>query len=55
MLFKVKVRETLIHEIIVEAESAEEAETHWMERFGDSDFDEIVAEHEELMEVEEDD
>lgn len=55
MLFKVKVQETLIHEIAVEAESEEAASMIWMEYFGDSDFDEIIAEYNELLEVEEDD
>lgn len=54
MLYKVKVKELLIHEIAVEADSAEEAEIKWQERFGDNDFDEIVAEYEELLDIEED-
>lgn len=53
MLFKVKVQEVLVHEISVEAEDAEMASIDYIERFGDADFDEIVAELTELIDVEE--
>lgn len=41
MLFKVRVKEVVYHDIMVEADSEEEAWENWWERFGDSDFDEI--------------
>lgn len=55
MLFKVKVREVLIHEIVIEAEDEEMASIDWIGCFGDADFDEIIAECTEMLEVEEND
>lgn len=45
MLFKVKVQEVQVHEIMVEAESAEEATLNWQAHFGDEDFDEVTTDH----------
>ena len=41
MLYKVRVREVIYHNIMVEAENEEQAMEKWWDRFGDSDFDEI--------------
>lgn len=41
MLYRVKVREVIYHNIMVEAEDEEQAMEKWWDRFGDSDFDEI--------------
>lgn len=42
MQFVVTVQETLIHEVIVEAESETEVLHRINERFGDDDFDTVV-------------
>ncbi len=55
MLFKVRVREIIYHDVMVEADSEEEAWENWWERFGDSDFDEISSDEvePEAVDVEE--
>lgn len=41
MLFKVRVKEVIYHDVMVEADNEEQALEKWWDRFGDSDFDEI--------------
>lgn len=53
MLYKVTVKEVQIHEIMVEAETAEEAMLNWQIQFGDEDFDEITTDHTYVVDVEE--
>ena len=53
MLYKVTVKEVQIHEIMVEAETAEEATLNWQARFGDEDFDEVTTDHAYDIDVEE--
>jgi len=53
MLFKVRVQEVLTHEVLVEADTEEDAMLNWEQRFGDADFDEIVAEGADFVDIEE--
>ena len=52
MLYKVIVREVATHVIMVEAESEEQASILWTECYGDADFDEVIREDAEMLEVE---
>lgn len=55
MLFKVRVREVIYHDVMVEADSEDEAWEKWWDRFGDCDFDEISSDEvePEAVDVEE--
>lgn len=55
MLFKVRVKEVIYHEVMVEADNEEQALEKWWDRFGDSDFDEISSDEvePEAIDVEE--
>ena len=53
MLYKVRVREVLENDIMVEAETEEDATMNWQKHFGDADFDEIVCDQSYVVDVEE--
>ena len=53
MLFKVTVQETLTHEVYVEADTEEAAAVGWIEIFGCEDFDEVVDQDVEMLDIKE--
>jgi len=55
MLYRVRVKEVILHDIFVEADDEEQAMESWWDRFGDTDFDEISSDEvePEVVDIEE--